>query len=123
MFDDELVGGKLVLEHGLEELGARSREGIGGFVANQFFKRSPRGKNDTVFLNEPAETAAIALVSQRAGEKRKMNGTPRFVPGAERAGGDILADAFFSAPQEGEFPVMNGAGAVGGQVSDPAFFE
>lgn len=49
-----------------------------------------------------------------------MDVTAGFVPGAKGAGGDVFADAFFRAAEEGKFPIVNGAGAVGREVGDPA---
>ena len=43
-----------------------------------------------------------------------------FVPGAEAAAGDAVADAFGRAAQPGIFPIVDRAGAVGGQVGEPA---
>ena len=42
------------------------------------------------------------------------------VPGAERAGGDVLLDGFGRCAEPGVFPVVDRAGAVGRQVRQPA---
>ena len=44
----------------------------------------------------------------------------RLVPGAERAGGHVLLDALGRGAEPGVFPVVDRAGAVGGQVGQPA---
>ena len=49
-----------------------------------------------------------------------MDVAARFVPGAEAALGDAVADAFRRAAQPGIFPIVDRAGAVGGQVREPA---
>ncbi len=45
-----------------------------------------------------------------------MNVTPGFIPGAKRAGGDIVAHALGGEPQERKFPIMNDACAIGGAL-------
>ena len=52
-----------------------------------------------------------------------MNVTPGFVPCAKGAGGDILPHAFLGAPEEREFPIVNRARAVGGEMRDPSLFD
>src|SRR6187401_1017759 len=48
-----------------------------------------------------------------------MNVAASFVPGTERSGRDVVLDALGRTTEKGIFPVMDGAGAIGGQVSDP----
>src|SRR3569833_4294715 len=51
-----------------------------------------------------------------------MNAAAGFIPRPERAGFDILAHAFFRATEKREFPIVNRACAVGGEVCDPTLF-
>ena len=49
-----------------------------------------------------------------------MQATAGFLPGAKGAGGDISAYALCGPAVVRPFPIMNHAGAVGGEVRDPA---
>src|SRR5688500_5677688 len=71
-------------------------------------------------FNETTKCAAVAFSAKRPIVESDMNVARGFVPGAEGAGGDVLFDAFGRATEPGEFPVVDGAGAVGGEVGDPA---
>ena len=46
-----------------------------------------------------------------------------FVPGAEAAGGDVIADTLGGAAEEREFPIVNDARAVCGEMGHPAMIE
>ncbi|MFM1942452.1 MAG: hypothetical protein RI897_1434 [Verrucomicrobiota bacterium] len=46
-----------------------------------------------------------------------------FVPGAEGSGGDVIADAFGGLALEGVFPVVDDAGAVGGDMGEESTLE
>ena len=94
--------------------------GSAGCVAQRFLQGFGRRQSHAVFAYEPAQAAAISFVAQRAGQQRQMNAAPRLVPGAERAGRDILAHALLGAPEKRQFPIVNRPRAVGGEVRHPA---
>src|SRR4051812_13151565 len=91
-----------------------------GFIAQEFFERCSRRKCNAIFYDETAEAAAIAFIAQCPCEECEMDVAAGFLPCAERAGGHVLADAFFGAPKKCEFPIMNGARAIGREMCDPA---
>ena len=80
--------------HCLQQLGTSRCQRVGRFSTDQFFEFLDSRKRDAVVMNEPTETAAVALLAQRPGKDREVDVSPGFVPGAESAGGDIVADAF-----------------------------
>ena len=116
-------GREPVGEHGVQQFGPGRRQRVRRLVAQRLLQRLGRGQGHAVLADEAAEAAAIAFAAQRAGQQRQMDAAAGFVPGAEGAGGDILPDAFLGAAEEGEFPIVNGAGAVGGEVGDPAVLD
>ena len=95
-------------------------KGCAGSSRNKFFQRGRCRQGDAVFGDESPEAAAVTFSAQRAGEQREMNAAAGFVPRAKRAGGDVFPHAFFGAAEEGEFPIVNRAGAIGGEVRDPS---
>ena len=110
---------KPVNEHGLKQFRPGRGERISGLVAQRCFQRRRCGQGHSVFADEAAEAAAVPFVLKRAGQQREVNAAPGFVPSAKCAGGHILPDAFRSAAQKRQFPVMDCARPVGGQVGHP----
>src|SRR5260370_37080892 len=92
------------------------------FIAQRSFQRFDGRQSCALFRNKSPKAAAKALVAQRCCEQRQMNVAAGLVPGPERACGNVLLHAFFGAAKEGQFPVVDGAGAVGRQMGEPAAF-
>jgi hypothetical protein len=122
--EDELATGfDLVLAHGLQQFGAGWGERMVRGLAKVGLQALPRGECDSVLLNEAAEGTAEAFVAETAGEEGEVDVAGGFVPGAEGAGGDVLPNAFGGAAEPGKFPVMDDAGAVGGEVGEKTAIE
>ena len=71
----------------------------------------------------PTQRLAEAEPLGRAGQNGQVQVAARLLPGAEGAGGGVLADRFARVPLEGEFPIVNDAGALGGQMGRQAGFD
>ena len=120
MIHRDATGRKFVNEHRLEQLGTSGRERMRWLCAQKFFKLGCRRERHAVFNDESAEAATITFLAQRTGQQREMDVAPGFVPSPERAGGDVVADAFLGATLEREFPIVDCPRAVRGEVRDPA---
>jgi hypothetical protein len=89
------------------------------FIAQSSFKFFRGRQSHPFFRDEPAQATTVTFAAQRAGQQGKLRVAPRFVPRAECAGGDILADAFFRKAQERKLPIVDCSRPVGGQMRDP----
>src|SRR6266581_3193778 len=89
------------------------------YIAQRSFQRFDGRQSCALFSNKSPKAAAKAFVAQRSCEQRQMNVAAGLVPSPERARGNVLLDAFFGAAKEGQFPIVNGAGAVGRQMGEP----
>src|SRR5438046_449880 len=113
---DHWAGRNHVLAHGAEEIGAGGRERVRGLFAQGRFEFLRLRKNRAVLVDEATEGTAEALTVNAADQEREMDVAAGFVPGAEGAGSDVLADALGGAAEEREFPIVNDACAVGGEM-------
>src|ERR1039458_7931190 len=105
-------GGKPMSEHGLKQIRPGRGERIRRLVAARCRQGCGRGQGHSVFANEATEAAAVTFVVEGAGQQREVDAAPGFVPGAKRASGDILLYALLGAAEEGEFPIVDRAGAI-----------
>src|SRR2546427_9223656 len=80
-------------------------------------------KNRAVMVDKPSKRTAEAFAIDASDQQCEMNVAAGFVPGAEAAGGDVIADTLGGAAEEREFPIVNDACAVRGQVRHPAVIE
>ena len=89
----------------------------------RFFQFLRFRKNRAILIDEAAERPTEAFAVDAADEQGEMDVAPSFVPGAEGAGGDVVTNAFGGAAEEGEFPIVNDAGAIRSEMRHPAVIE
>ena len=83
-----------MLAHGVEQLGPCRGERVCRFLAQALFEFIRLREDRAVLVDKSAERAAKAFGSHAADEQRKMDVAAGFVPRAEGAGCDVIADAF-----------------------------
>src|SRR5690348_13693282 len=71
-----------------------------------------------LLLNKPADTLPETLADCRTRDQRKVDVPSCFVPGAESSRCDVFAHALRRLPHESQFPIVNYARTIGGQVRD-----
>ena len=108
--------------HRQQQVRARRRERMRGFIAQQFFERFDGGESRAILIDESSQRPAETFAAQGPREQREVNVAPGFVPGAEPAAGDIVAHAFRRTAEKRELPVVNDAGAIGCDVGEPSAF-
>ena len=121
--DDVLAGLEAEALDGLEQVGARGGERVAWLGLNLLRQLGLGGDERAVLVDELAERLAVAEAAHGPGQQREVDEAPRFVPGAEVAGGDVVADALGGAAQPGKFPVVNRPGPVGREVRKEAAVE
>ena len=89
------------------------------FPADGVFQLRGLRQCHAVFRDELAQGPPVANSGHARREQGDVDVAARLVPRAEAAVGDAVADAFRGAAQPGIFPVVDRAGAVGGQVREP----
>ena len=105
---------------------ARSRSaraavsGCRGSAAIAAASSSDVGQRGPVLVDEPAQRPAVAQAVEAPAMRARWMLRRRLVPGAEGAGGDVLARRSRSRRRPGVLPVVDRARAVGGQVREPA---
>src|SRR5205807_4289689 len=78
MLDRNAPGGNSMGEHGLEQLGARRREGMARFITQSVCQRFSGRKLNPVLRYEASEAPAIALISQSAGKQGHVDAASGF---------------------------------------------
>ena len=116
------AGLQVVGDHRLQQFRARRRERMRRLLAERIHQRFARWQRRAFLHDEAPEALAVAFFVQRAGQQSQVDAAAGFIPGAERAGGDISSHALGGAAQEGEFPVVNRTRAVCAEMGYPAGF-
>ena len=114
------AGRPALLAHGPQQVGPGRGERMGRLGGDGGGQLVGVGQRGAVFVDEPAQRTAVAEAVERAGHQGQVDVGGRLVPGAERAAGDVHLDALGRGAEPGVFPVVDRAGAVGGQVRQPA---
>ena len=113
-------GGPALFAHRPQQIGPRRSERMPRLRGDGVRELADGGKRCPVFLDEPAQSAAVAEAVQRPGHQGEVDVRGRFVPGPKRAAGHVHLNAFRRGAEPGVLPVVDRAGAVGGQVRQPA---
>ena len=100
--------------------GGGERVAFAQILLEFLFESGDFGKKESIFRNHRTHRLAIAHAAQGIDLHRQIEPAAGLVPGAETALGDIGADILLRTALVGEFPVMDGAGAVGGEMGYPA---
>ena len=114
--------------HRIEEISRRGRPGGGprtsaasGLQRGQQFL--PRGNIDTLLDNHSSDGMPIPQAIESADQESQANTAPGLFPHAELSAADVFLHVLTGTAEEGELPIMDGAGPVGGDVLQPALLD
>src|SRR5438105_201329 len=109
-----------MLAHGQQQVRAGRAERMPRLLPQRGFQLFQRGKRNSVFLDESPQRWAVAFAARPATKEREMNIPSRLIPCAKSSRGYILLDTFGGHALKRKLPIVNGPGAIRGQVRDPA---